>query len=107
MKITKGNNEYACVFLQPGYWETGVLSDFFQAGASEDRTLPAYFWTDNCDFDSVANCYVLVLTPLHNKTHNKTVEETVYLPREHVLLLVAQKTAPPPGEIGKIGFKLP
>ena len=103
MKITKGNNEYACVFLQPGYWETGVLSDFFQAGASEDRTLPAYFWTDNCDFDSVANCYVLVLTPMHDKM----VEETVYLPREHVLLLVAQKTAPPPGEIGKIGFKLP
>ena len=72
MKITKGNNEYACVFLQPGYWETGVLSDFFQAGASEDRTLPAYFWTDNCDFDSVANCYVLVLTPLHDKTRRRT-----------------------------------
>jgi hypothetical protein len=46
---------------------------------------------------------VLVLTPLYN---NK-IEETVYLPREYVLLLVVHKTAPPPGEIGKIGFKLP
>ena len=44
-----------------------------------------------------------VLSPLHD---NK-IEETVYLPREYVLLVVVQKTAPPPGEIGKMGFKLP
>jgi len=85
-----GKNEYACVFLQPGYWETGVLRNFFQAGASDDPKLPAYFWTDNCDFDSDANCYKFVLSPLHD---NK--------------LVVVQKTAPPPGEIGKMGFKLP
>ena|ERR1700721_2471082 len=77
MKI--GKNEYACVFLQPGYWETGVLRMFFQAGASDDPKLPAYFWTDNCDFDSDANCYKFVLSPLHD---NK-IEETVYLPREY------------------------
>jgi hypothetical protein len=98
-----GKNEYACVFLQPGYWETGVLRNFFQAGASDDPKLPAYFWTDNCDFDSDANCYKFVLSPLHD---NK-IEETVYLPREYVVLVVVQKTAPPPGEIGKMGFKLP
>jgi hypothetical protein len=44
-----------------------------------------------------------VLSPLHD---NK-IEETVYLPREYVLLVVVQTTAPPPGEIGKMGFKLP
>ncbi len=103
MKVTKGKNEYACVFLQPGYWETGVLGDFFQAAPSDSRKLPAYFWTDNCDFDSVANCYELVLRPLYN---NK-IEETVYLPREYGLLVVVHKTAPPPEEIGKMGFKLP
>jgi hypothetical protein len=101
MKLAK--NEYACVFLQPGYWETGVLRNFFQVGASDDPKLPAYFWTGNCDFDSDANCYKLVLSPLQD---NK-IEETVYLPREFVLLVVVQKTAPPPGEIGKMVFKLP
>jgi hypothetical protein len=102
-----GKDEYACVFLQPGYWETGVLRNFFQAGASDDPKLPAYFWTDNCDFDSDANCYEFVLPPLHDNKHDNKSEETVYLPREYVLLVVVPKSAPPPGEIGKMGFKLP
>jgi hypothetical protein len=91
------------VFLKPGYWETGVLRTFFQARVPGQLNLPAYFWTDNCDFDSVANCFEFLLPTVADKK----VEETVYLPREYVLLVIVHKHAPPPEEIGKVGFRLP
>ncbi len=102
MKVTKGKNEYVCTFLRPGYFETGILNTFFQ-GSSHDVGLPAYFWNDNCDYDDVANCYVFSIPTLADKN----VLETVYIPREYVLAVMLHKTAPPPAEIGRIGFRLP
>jgi hypothetical protein len=102
MKVTKGKKEYACAILKAGYVETGVLNTFFR-GSSSDDGLPAFFWSDNCDYDAVANCYVFSLATLANK--DKVVE--VYIPREYVLVVMTHKTAPPPEEIGRIGFRLP
>jgi hypothetical protein len=102
VKVTKGKNEYAFVILKPGYFETGVLNTFFQ-GSSHNDGLPAYFWIDNCDFDAATNCFEFLLPTLADKS----VVERVYLPREYVLLVTIHKTAPPPEEMGKIGFKLP
>ena len=102
MKVTKGKKQYVRVILKAGYFETGVLNTFF-LGPSHDDGLPAYFWADNCDYDAVADCYVFSLATLANK---ETVEE-VYIPREYVLITMIHKTAPPPDEIGRIGFRLP
>jgi hypothetical protein len=102
MKVTKGKKQYVCAILRPGYFETGVLNTFFR-GSSHDDGLPAYFWTDNCDYDAVANCYVFSLATLANKE----IVEEVYVPREYVLITMIHKTAlPSDEEIGKIGFRL-
>jgi hypothetical protein len=102
MKVSKGKNEYVCTFLRPGYFETGILNTFFHGSAHPDG-LPAFFWNDNCDYDDVANCYVFSLPTLADKN----VVEEVYIPREYVLAVMLHKAAPPPAEIGRVGFKLP
>jgi hypothetical protein len=102
MKVTKGKKQYVCAILKPGYVETGVLNTFFRGDTSSDG-LPAYFWTDNCDYDAVANCYVFSLATLANKD----VVEEVYIPREYILVTMIHKTTPPPEELGRIGFRLP
>lgn len=102
MKVRKGKNEYVCTILKPGYVETGILNTFFR-GTSERDGLPAYFWNDNCDYDEVANCYVFSIPTLADKN----VVETVYIPREYVLITMVHKTSPPTEEMGRIGFRLP
>jgi hypothetical protein len=102
MKVTKGKKEHVCAILKPGYVETGVLNTFFR-GSTDNDGLPAYFWCDNCDYDADANCYAFSLATLADKT--KAV--TVYIPREYVLVVMTHKNAPPPAEIGRIGFRLP
>lgn len=101
MKVTKGKKEYVCAMLKAGYFETGILNTFFN-GSSNDLNLPAFFWTDNCDYDAGANCYMFLLVAIASQK-----EVMVYIPREYVLAILVRKTAPPSAEMGKIGFKLP
>jgi hypothetical protein len=98
VKISKGEG-YVCVFLRPGYWETGVLRDFLQGNPGDNRDLPAYFWADNCDYDPMANCYQFRLPVLYQKD----VTDDLYIPHEYVLALRVH--ADKPDEMGKIGFQ--
>jgi hypothetical protein len=102
MKVTKGKSEYACIFLRPGYFETGVLSDYLTTDGSDDRNLPAYFLTDNCDVDAISHSLEIVLPRLRD-----AAEHTVYIPLDSVLLVTIQKTAPKKEEFGRVGFKSP
>jgi hypothetical protein len=103
MKVTKGKNVYVCIFLRPGYFETGILNTFLR-GSTNDDGLPAYFWSDNCDYDDIANCYLFSLPTLANKD----IEGIVHIPREYVLAVVLHiDSAPPAADMGRIGFELP
>jgi hypothetical protein len=102
MRVQKGKKEYVCTFLKPGYFETGILGTYFQGASEPGRVLPAYFWNDNCDYDAVGSCYVFDIPTLADKN----IVETVYIPREYVLVTIVHKAERAP-EMGKIGFGYP
>jgi hypothetical protein len=102
MRVKKDSHEYVCVFLKPGYFETGVLGDYFSATVP-DVGKPAYFWTDNIDSDELGNYRVRL-----KRLSGSTTEEDVYIPHEYVLLVTAQKAkGNPKPDTRKIGFVLP
>ena len=37
MRVKKDSHEYVCVFLKPGYFETGVLGDYFRRDGARCR----------------------------------------------------------------------
>jgi hypothetical protein len=99
VRVKKDSDEYVCVFLKPGYFETHVLDEYF--GATEpDADKPAYFWTDNIDSDELGN-YRVQLKRLSGLT-----EEDVYIPHEYVLLITTQKAKGGKPDARKIGFAL-
>lgn len=98
MKIEKGES-WVCVFLRTGYWETGVLRDFLSTDFPDTTNLPSYFWSDNCDYDPVANCYQFRLPILYQKN----VMDDIYIPREYVLVIRVHPDKPK--ELGRIGFQ--
>jgi hypothetical protein len=102
MKVVKGKKTIRMHNAETRIFRDRSAKYFFQ-GSSDNGGLPAYFWADNCDYDEASNCYVFSLSTLANKD----VVEEVYIPREYVLLTMIQKTAPPPGELERIGFRVP
>ncbi len=101
MQVTKGSHVYVCVFLRPGYFETGVLGDYFRAEFG-NAAKPAYFWADNIESDDLANYRIRL-----NRLSDPTIEEDVYIPRDYVLLVTTQKAKGDwKPDTQKIGFRL-
>jgi hypothetical protein len=102
MQIKKDSHEYACLYLKPGYFETGVLKEYLRGSSNFDGT-PSYFWTDNIDTDEVGNYRVRL-----KRVYDANIEEDVYIPREYVLLITTQKVkGHEKPDTRKIGFVMP
>jgi hypothetical protein len=97
--MEKVENGRVRVYLETAYWETRVLSPYFEEiEPTEHKTM--FFTSDNIAFDVESRCYVCRLAQLGDGS----VLRDVYIPERYVLGVAVRLGSQPPEEKQKIGY---
>ncbi len=103
--MRKIENVLVRVYIDDGFWETGVLKPYFQ-DPQPNLHAPMFFRSTNCDFDVETRCYIFKLPEL---SKDPPVMREVFIPERFVVGVAVKQAADEEcnSTIGRVGFPIP